>query len=142
LSPSSIPLQQLIPALKRLNRGSVSVKAKTTNIIQINTAPNELIVDLQNIEIIKTLLNFFREFGVLNSVEEEKQEQSILHQLRIMKGLAESLNEANMTVRLQQMGETMLVIGERASPRLSRLILGNSIQADILKITSLMRDLR
>ena len=34
------------------------------------------------------------------------------------------------------------VIGERANPRLSRLILRNNIQADILKITSLMRALR
>jgi hypothetical protein len=58
-----------------------------------------------------------------------------------MKGLAEGLNEAKMTIRIQRMGETVLVIGEQANPRLSRLVLGNNIQADILKLTSLIRDL-
>lgn len=70
------------------------------------------------------------------------QRQSILDQLKVMKGLAEGLNEAKMTIRIRRMGETVLVIGERATPRLSRVVLGNNIQADIFKITSLMRDLR
>jgi hypothetical protein len=80
--------------------------------------------------------------GVLNIVEDEGQGQSILYQLKVMKGLAEGLNEAKMTIRIQRMGEKVLVIGEQANPRLSRLVLGNNIQADILKLTSLIRDLR
>ena len=135
-------LTQLIPALKRLEGGGVSVKARNTKIIQVNAATNDLIIDLHNIEIVKTILNSFKELGVLNIVEDEGQEQSILHQLRVMKGLAEGLNEAKMTIRIQRLGETILVIGEQANPRLSRLVLGNNIQADILKITSLIRDLR
>jgi hypothetical protein len=125
-----------------LEGGGVSVKARNTDIIQVNAATNDLIIDLQNIEIVKTILNSFNELGVLNIVEDEGQEQSILHQLRVMKGLAEGLNEAKMTIRIQRMGETVLVIGEQANPRLSRLVLGNNIQADILKLTSLIRDLR
>ena len=132
----------MIPALKRLEGGGVSVKARNTKIIQVNAATNDLIIDLHNIEIVKTILNSFKELGVLNIVEDEGQEQSILHQLRVMKGLAEGLNEAKMTIRIQRLGETILVIGEQANPRLSRLVLGNNIQADILKITSLIRDLR
>ena len=132
----------MIPALKWLEGGGVSVKARNTDIIQVNAATNDLIIDLHNIEIVKTILNSFKELGVLNIVEDEGQEQSILHQLRVMKGLAEGLNEAKMTIRIQRLGETILVIGEQANPRLSRLVLGNNIQADILKITSLIRDLR
>jgi hypothetical protein len=125
-----------------LEGGGVSVKARNTDIIQVNAATNDLIIDLHNIEIVKTILNSFKELGVLNIVEDEGQEQSILYQLKVMKGLAEGLNDAKMTIRIQRMGETVLVIGEQANPRLSRLVLGNNIQADILKITSLIRDLR
>jgi hypothetical protein len=124
-----------------LEGGGVSVKARNTDIIQINAATNDLVIDLQNIEIVRTILNSFNELGVLNIVEDEGQEQSILYQLKVMKGLAEGLNEAKMTIRIQRMGETVLVIGEQANPRLSRLVLGNNIQADILKLTSLIRDL-
>jgi hypothetical protein len=131
----------MIPALKRLAGGSVSVKAKDTNIIKFNTALNNLIVDLQNIEMVKEIFDAFRDLGVLNIIGEERQGQSILNQLKVMKGLAESLNEAKVTIRIRRMGETVLVIGEQAKPRLSRLVLGNNIQADILKITSLMRDI-
>jgi hypothetical protein len=95
-----------------LEGGGVSVKARNTDIIQINAATNDLVIDLQNIEIVRTILNSFNELGVLNIVEDEGQEQSILYQLKVMKGLAEGLNEAKMTIRIQRMGETVLVIGD------------------------------
>ena len=122
--------------------GSVSVKARDTDIVQVNTAPNDLIIDFQNIEMVKEILDAFRELGVLNIVGRERQGQSILDQLKVMRGLAECLNEAKMTICLRRKGETILVIGERANPRLSRLILGNNIQANIIRIASLMRDLK
>jgi hypothetical protein len=125
-----------------LESGGISVKARNTDIIHVNAGTNDLIIDLQNIEIVKTILDSFKELGVFNMIDDEGQEQSILHQLRVMKGFAEGLNEAKMTIRLQRMGETVLVIGEQANPRLSRLVLGNHIQADIFKITSLMSALR
>ena len=142
MSSSVIPLERVIPGLKRLAGGSVSVKSRDTDIVKVNTAPNDLIVDLQNIEMVKEIFDAFRDLGVLNIIGEERQGQSILDLLKVMKGLAEDLNEAQMTIRLRQMGETILVIGEQANPRLSRLILGNNIQANIIKITSLIRDLR
>jgi len=125
-----------------LEGGSISVKARNRDIVHVNAAPNDLVIDFQNIEMVKEIFDAFRNSGVLNIVGEEMQRQSILDQLKVMKGLAEGLNEAKMTIRIRRMGETVLVIGERATPRLSRVVLGNNIQADIFKITSLMRDLR
>jgi hypothetical protein len=125
-----------------LEGGSISVKARNRDIVHVNAAPNDLVIDFQNIEMVKEIFDAFRNSGVLNIVGEEMQRQSILDQLKVMKGLAEGLNEARMTIRIRRMGETVLVIGERATPRLSRVVLGNNIQADIFKITSLMRDLR
>lgn len=142
MSSSFSPFKRLIPALKRLEGGSISVKARNRDIVHVNAAPNDLVIDFQNIEMVKEIFDAFRNSGVLNIVGEEMQRQSILDQLKVMKGLAEGLNEAKMTIRIRRMGETVLVIGERATPRLSRVVLGNNIQADIFKITSLMRDLR
>jgi nucleotide-binding universal stress UspA family protein len=104
-------------------------------------APNDLVIDLQHIETVKQILESIRQSGDLNLVEEAGHEPSIFHQLTVMKGLAETLNEAKMTIRIRRRGATVLVVGERAKPRLSRLVLGNNIQADILQITSLLRDL-
>jgi hypothetical protein len=132
-------MKQLITALKRLKGGKVSVKAQNTDIIHVNAAPNDLVIDLQHIEMVKDILDPLRELDVFNIAGEERQ--SIMDLLKGMKGFAEGFNEAQMTLRIQRMGEPVLVIGEQANPRLSRLILGNNIQANILKLTSLMRDL-
>jgi hypothetical protein len=125
-----------------LEGGSFSVKARNRDIVHVKATQNDLVIDFQNIEMVKEIFDAFRNSGVLNIVGEEMQRQSILDQLKVMKGLAEGLNEAKMTIRMRRMGETVLVIGERATPRLSRVVLGNNIQVDIFKITSLMRDLR
>lgn len=142
MSPSFKPLEQVISALKRLNGGGASVKARDTGIVQVTTAPNDLIIDLQCIELVKDILDPFKELGIHNLVGEKGHEPSILDQLTVMKGVAEALNEAQMTIRIRRRGETVLVMGKRAKPRLSRLVLGNNIQADILQITALLRDLR
>ncbi len=132
----------MIPALKRLTGGEVSVKARNTDIVHVYAATNDLVIDLHNIEMVKETLDAFKDLEIFNLGEGERQGQSIMDQLKIMKGLAEGLKEAKMTIRIRRMGETILVIGDQANPRLSRIILGDNIQADILKITSLIRDLR
>lgn len=142
MSPSFISLERMISTLKRLEGGRVSVKARDTDIVHIHATPNDLVIDLQHIELMKAILHPFRQLGVLNRVGEAGRESSILHQLTVMKGVAEDLNEAKMTIRIRRRGATVLVMGERAKPRLSRWVLGHNIQADILQLTALLRALK
>jgi hypothetical protein len=65
-----------------------------------------------------------------------------MEKLKMIKGFAENLREEGMTISIRRMGEPILVIGERAKPRLSKLVLGSSIQTNIIKIISMMRALR
>ena len=132
--------ERLIHALKRLKSGSLSVKSRDTDIVTVSAAANEIIIDLQNLEIVKEILEPLGKLGVLSTGGEE--EKSVVEKLKMMKGFAENLREERMTISIRRMGEPVLVIGERAKPRLSKLVLGSSIQANIIKIISLMRALR
>lgn len=135
--------KRLIYALKRLKSGSLSVKARDTDIVEVSAAANEIIIDLQNIEVVKEILGPFRKLGVFSTGRGKKEEEkSVVEKLKVIKGFAENLREERMTISIRKMGEPVLVIGERANPRLSKLVLGNSIQANILKIISLMGALR
>jgi hypothetical protein len=135
--------ERLIYALKRLKSGSLSGKARDTDIVKVSAVANEIIIDLQNLEIVKEILGPFRKLGVLSTGGEEKEEdKSVVEKLKMIKGFAENLREERMTISIRRMGESVLVIGERAKPRLSKLVLGSSIQANILKIISLMGTLR
>ena len=138
--------ERLIHALKRLKSGSLGVKSRDTDIVKISAATNEIIIDLQNIEIVKDLLEPFMKLGVLSPGVEEKEEKqenkSVMEKLKMIKGFAENLREERMTISIRRMSEPVLVIGEGANPRLSKLVLGSNIQADIIKIISLMRALR
>ncbi len=135
--------ERLIHALKRLKSGSFSVKSRETDIVKISATTNEISINLQNIEIVKDLLEPFRKLGVLSPGEEEKEEnKSVMEKLKMIKGFAETLRKERMTISIRRMREPVLVIGERARPRLSKLVLGSSIQANIIKIISLMRALR
>jgi len=65
-----------------------------------------------------------------------------MEKLKMIKGFAENLREEGMTISIRRRGEPILVIGERAKPGLSRLVLGSSIQTNIVKMISMMRALR
>ncbi len=132
--------ERLIPALKRLNSGSLSLRAKDTDIVTISAAANEISVDLQNLEVMKKLLEPIRVLGVLDTLGAE--EASIVDKLQRIKGFAEALEVEQMTISLRRGGEPLVVLGERAKPRLSRLVLGSSIQANILQILATMHALR
>ena len=135
--------ERLIHALKRLKSGSLSVKSRDTNIVKISATANEIIVDLQNLEVVKEILEPFRNLGVLRAGGGEKEEEkSVVEKLKTIKGFADNLREEKTTISIRRMGEPVLVIGEKANPRLSRLVLGGSIQVHIMKILSLMRALR
>jgi len=135
--------KRLIHALKRLKSGSLSVKVRETDIVKIYVATNEIIIDLQNIEIMKDLLKPFRKLGVLTpGVEEKEENKSVMEKLKMIKGFAENHREERMTISIRRMSKPVLVIGERANPRLSKLVLGSNIQTNIIKILSLMRTLR
>ena len=132
--------ERLIPALKRLKSGSLRLKSGDTDIVTISAAANEIIMDLQNLEVVKEILEPFGKLGVLNALGAEKE--SVMEKLKMIKGFAENLREEGMTISIRRMGEPILVIGERAKPRLSKLVLGSSIQTNIIKIISTMRALR
>ena len=132
--------ERLIPALKRLKSGSLRLKSRDTDIVTISAAANEIIMDLQNLEVVKEILEPFEKLGVLTALGAEKE--SVMEKLKMIKGFAENLREEGMTISIRRMGEPILVIGERAKPRLSKLVLGSSIQTNIIKIISTMRALR
>jgi len=132
--------ERLIPALKRLTSGSLSLKARDTAIVTVSAAANEIIMDFQNLEVVKELLEPFGTPGILSALGAE--EMSVVDKLTRIKGFAEALRAERMTISLRRRGEPIVVLGERANPRLSRLVLGSSIQADILQILSTMRALR
>ena len=131
--------ERLIHALKRVKSGSISVKSRDTDVVKVSAAANEIIIDLQNLEIVKEILEPFGRLGIFSIGGEEK---SVVEKLKTMKGFAGDLREERMTIGIRRMGEPVLVIGERANPRLSRLVLGSSIQANIIRIMSLVRALR
>ena len=132
--------ERLIHALKWLKSGSLSVKSRETDIVNISATTNEISINLENIEIVKDLLEPFSKLGVLSPGEEDNK--SVMEKLKMIKGFAETLREERMTISIRRMREPVLVIGERANPRLSKLVLGSNIQANIIKIISLMRALR
>ena len=132
--------ERLINELKRLNSGSLIFKSRGTDVVEISATANEIIMDIQNLEIVKEILEPFVKLGVLSTGGEE--ENSVVEKLKMIKGFAETLREEKMTISIRRMGEPVLVIGERARPRLSKLVLGSSIQANIIKIISLIGALR
>ena len=132
--------ERLISVLKRLTSGGLSLKARGTAIVTVSAAANEIIMDLQNLAVVKELLEPFGAFGVFNALRAE--EMSVVDKLKRIKGFAEALRAERMTISLRRRGEPIVVLGERANPRLFRLVLGSSIQADILQILSMMRALR
>lgn len=143
LATSIVRPERLIRALKRLEHGSFSVKAKDTDIVRVSTTANEIVVDLHNLEVLKDLLGPFRNLGFLSTSEDEREEElSVMETLKRLKGIAKKLREEQTTITIRRQGEVVLSVGERANPRLSRLILGSDIQANPLKILSLMRTLR
>lgn len=132
----SIP-PKIVTSLKRLRSGGLSVKSNDINILKLQVLENDITIDLRNLEVVK---DFFRPFQKTRTFD--KEEESILDQLKKIKGFAENLKNENMTIRITTNEEPVLVLGEKAKPRLSRLILGSNIQADIIKIISLIRKLR
>ena len=143
MAVSIVRPENLIHALKRLESGSLSIKSRDIDIVKVSTTANEILVDLQNLEVVKDLLDPFRTLGVLSTGgDETEDETSLLEKLKMIKDFAEKLREEQTTITIRHQGESVLVVGERASPLLSRLILGRSIQANILKILSLMKALR
>ena len=140
---SMICPEKLTPVLKRFKKGTLSIKSRNMNIVKVSVAANEIIIDLKNLEIAKEILEPLRKLGILNiGIEEWEENKSVVKKLKILKKFAENLKKENMTINIRRMGEPVLVIGEKAKPRLSKLILGNSIQANITKIISLMKALR
>ncbi len=140
---STIHPETLIRALKMLKSGGFTVKAKDTDIVKVTTIADEITVDLQNLEIVKDLLGPFRELGILNIGEGRKEEKgSVLERLKMIKDVAEKLREEQTTITIKKQGESVLKVGERANPGLSKLLLGRSIEADLVRLLSLVRALR
>ena len=142
MSRLPIPSKRLVSALQRLEGGDLRIKAQDTEILHVTAAPNTLTIDVQNTDVMKKTLEPFRDLGVLPLGDDEGDEGSILDLLRAAKGVADDLKDAGMTIRVQRRGATLLVLGDGAKPRLSRLVLGNNIQANLLHILSLVRALR
>ena len=135
---AEVSLKTLIALLKRLKSGGLTVKLKNTNIIELNIADREIAIDIQSLDTAKEFIDPLRKTQFSFSREEKQEEKLILEKLKMIKDFAENLKNEKLTISIKSIGEPVLVIGEKAKPRLSRLILGSNIQADIIKIISLI----
>ena len=132
----------LIQAIKIIKSGSLSVETAGKVIVKIGATTDEIVVDLENLEAVKGLLKSFRKQETVSVDDERREETSILEQMKTMKGFAEKLRDKKTTITISRFGETVLILGEKARPIISRLILGNSIEANVLEILSIVRALR
>lgn len=138
----AVPPKMLIASLKRLKSGGLTVKSKDTNIIEVKVEENEIAIDVQSMDTVKKFITPLQNTRFSFSSADEHEETSILHQLQMLKTFANELKKAKMTVSVKDAGDPILVIGDKAKPRLSKLILGSNIQASVTKILSLIRKLR
>jgi hypothetical protein len=133
------PLQLITSSLKALRSGGLTIKSNHLNIVELKIDENEIAIDLQNLDTVK---DFVKPLTKTISRKDEKEKQSILKILKSIKDFSKELKKEKMTINIKDTGESILVIGEKAKPRLSRLVLGRNIQANILKIISIIRKLR
>jgi hypothetical protein len=130
------PLQLITSSLKTLRSGGLTIKSNDLKIVELKIDENEIAIDLQNLDTVKDLVKPLRK---ATSKSEEKEKQSILDILKSVKNFSKELKNQKMTINIKETGDSILVIGEKAKPRLSRLVLGSNIQANILKIISILR---
>jgi hypothetical protein len=130
------PLQLITSSLKTLRSGGLTIKSNDFKIVELKIDENEIAIDLQNLDTVKDLVKPLRK---ATSKSEEKEKQSILDILKSVKNFSKELKNQKMTINIKETGDSILVIGEKAKPRLSRLVLGSNIQANILKIISILR---
>ena len=138
----AVPAEKLVASLKRVKRGGLTVRSKNANIMELKVADREISIDVQSIDAVKEFIGPLKRIPFSFPSGEEEEEKSILDQLKMMKGFAEELKNEKMTITVRRAGDTIIVIGDKAKPRLSRLVLGSDIQADTIKILSLIRKLR
>ena len=135
----TVPPQLLTSTLKMLKSGGLTIKTNDANILEVNIDENEIAIDIQNLETIK---DFITPLIKKSPSTEEKEKQSIYELLKSIKDFSNELKKEKMTINVKDTGDSILIIGDKAKPRVSRLILGSNIQANILKIISIMRKLR
>jgi hypothetical protein len=136
---ATVPPQLLTSTLKMFKSGGLTIKSSDANILEVNIDENEIAIDIQNLETIK---DFIKPLRGKSPSSEEKEKQSIYQMLKSIKDFSNQLKKEKMTINIKDAGDSILIIGDKAKPRISRLILGSNIQANILKIISIMRKLR
>jgi hypothetical protein len=135
----TVPSQLLTSTLKMLKSGGLTIKSSDASILEVNINEKEIAIDIQNLETIK---DFVKPLRGKSTSSEEKEKQSIYQMLKSFKNFSNELKNEKMTINIKDAGDSILIIGDKAKPRISRLILGSNIQANLLKIISLMRKLR
>jgi HEAT repeat protein len=122
-----------------MRSGGLTIKTNDLKIVELKIDENEIAIDLQNLDTVKDLVKPLRK---TSSKSEEKEKQSILEILKSVKDFSKELKTQKMTINIKETGDSILVLGEKAKPRLSRLVLGSHIQANILKIISILGKIR
>ncbi|MEM2094210.1 MAG: hypothetical protein QXI32_02810 [Candidatus Bathyarchaeia archaeon] len=139
---STTTFETLICILKALRSGGLLLKAGSIGLVKIGVTQGEVVVDLLNLEVMKLLLEPLRKaHGSTHVRIRQGNESSLLEALKIVKSFAEKLREEELTIRVMSSGEPVLTMGKKADPRLSRLILGRSIEANVSRMLSLIRAL-
>lgn len=120
----TVPPQLLTSTLKMLKSGSLTIKTNDANILEVNIDENEIAIDIQNLETIKDFVTPLRK---KSPSSEEKEKQSIYELLKSIKDFSNELKKEKMTINVKDTGDSILIIGDKAKPRISRLILGSNI---------------
>ena len=108
--------------LSFLQRGSLKVTCDGTPSINFVTEGNSRIIDIIEIPI------------------EITKRPGLIKQLSEAKGLAKNLRQENITFEIRLRGETVLKLGEKANPKLAKIVtLSNDIEiANLSKLKKLI----
>lgn len=139
---AAFPPKILVTSLKRLSSGGLAVKSNDTTVIDLKIIDQEITIDILNLDTVKDIISPLTKRSFSFSNGKDQEENSILDKLRTIKGLASDLKKEEITISIKDNGKPILVIGEKAKPGISRLILGSNIETNIIRIMSLVRKLK
>ena len=121
------PQYLLIDILKRFNNitsGSINLKVNGNNLADVVFKKDEILINLDNLQPLKNLRTLIKLPGT---------EKDIISQLSKARDLAEYIKEKKLTLSLSWRDKLLIVIGNKAKPKMLKLVL----KTDAIEIKSI-----
>ena len=121
------PQYLLIDVLKRFNNiasGSINLKVDGNNLADVVFKKDEILINLDNLQPLKNLRTLIKLPGT---------EKDIISQLSKARDLAEYIKEKKLTLSLSWRDKLLIVIGNKAKPKMLKLVL----KTDAIEIKSI-----